>query len=95
LIAECRQLGEASIKDKKEFWSPSDPLPPTIKSLSPQVVQFLEQETAKVADIQISGGFKHKGLLVVWQSGDPNFIPRKGRNWRITKIAAGVFEYEE
>jgi hypothetical protein len=41
------------------------------------------------------GGFNHRGYLVVCSSKDPNFVPQKGRNWRITKVAPAVFEYRE
>ena len=95
LVAECRQLAESGVKQNGQRWKMSDSLPPEINSLSPQFVHLHNQGEATVIDIQISGGFEHRGLLVVCQSDDPNLIPHKGRHWRITKIGPGVFEYRE
>ena len=95
LVTECRQLAETGVKQNKQKWQDADVLPAEIGSLSPQFVKLLDQAGSTVIDIQISGGFDHRGLLVVCQSSDPNFIPHKGRNWRITKLAPGVFEYRE
>lgn len=97
LVAECEALARDGAAQGKDTWMPTDTLPPTIKALSPQLVQLrvTESPPATVVDIQISGGFQHRGYLVVCANKDPNFVPQKGRNWRITKIAPGVFEYRE
>lgn len=97
LVAECEQLIRDGATQGKDTWMSTEPLPPTIKSLSPQYVQLriTESPPATVVDIQTSGGFQHGGYLVVCVSKDPNFVPQKGRNWRITKIAPAVFEYRE
>jgi hypothetical protein len=55
----------------------------------------MDQGGSTVIDVQVSGGFEHRGLLVVCYSSDPHFIPEKGRNWRITRLASNVFEYRE
>ncbi len=97
LVAECETLAHDGAAQGKDTWTASDPLPPAIKSLSPQVVQLrvTESPPATIVDIQTSGGFQHRGYLVVCLSKDPNFVPEKGRNWRITKVAPRVFEYRE
>ncbi|OQB36778.1 MAG: hypothetical protein BWY06_02688 [Candidatus Latescibacteria bacterium ADurb.Bin168] len=97
LVAECEALARDGAAQGKDTWTASDPLPPAIKSLSPQVVQLrvTESPAATVVDIQTSGGFQHRGYLVVCASKDANFVPQKGRNWRITKVAPAVFEYRE
>ncbi len=95
LVAECKELSRQGAGQGKDTWSASDPLPPTIKSLSPQSVQLLAGDTATVIDIQTSGGFQHRGYLVVCESKDPNFIPSKGRGWKVVKIGPGVFTYRE
>lgn len=95
LVAECQKLVTEGVKNGKEFWSSTDPLPPTIAAFSPQRVHLSVREWATVVDIQVSGGFSHRGYLVVCASKDPNFVPTTGRNWRITKIAPAVFEYRE
>ncbi|HQK02558.1 MAG: hypothetical protein KA191_07510 [Verrucomicrobia bacterium] len=97
LVAECETLARDGAAQGKDTWTATDPLPPAIKTLSPQIVQLrvTESPPATVVDIQTSGGFQHRGYLVVCASKDPNFIPQKGRNWRITKIAPAVFEYRE
>lgn len=95
LVTECRQLAEAGVKQNKQKWQDADVLPEQVASLSPQFVKLMDQGGSTVIDIQVSGGFDHRGLLVVCQSPDTNFIPHKGRNWRITKLAPDVFEYRE
>jgi hypothetical protein len=95
LVVECQKLAHDGASQSKDTWTANDPLPPAIKSLSPQYVQLLAGEAATVVDIQTSGGFQHHGYLVVCASKDPNFLPEKGRNWRITRVAPGVFEYRE
>lgn len=95
LVADCQKLAEEGAKLGKEFWSSTDPLPPTITALAPQSVHLSVREWATVVDIQVSGGFNHRGYLVVCTSKDLNLVPAAGRNWRITKIAPGVFEYLE
>lgn len=97
LVAECQTLARDGAAQGKDTWMASDPLPPAIKSLSPQVVQLrvIESPPATVIDIQIAGGFQHRGYLIVCASKYPNFVPQKGRGWRITKIAPDVFEYRE
>jgi len=95
LVGECQKLAEESARQRKDFWDSTDTLPPTIASLSPQHVEVSIREWATVVDIQTMGGFNHRGYLVVCSSKDPNFVPQKGRNWRITKVAPAVFEYRE
>lgn len=97
LVAEGETLARNGAAQGKDTWMASDPLPPGIKSLLPQVVQLrvTESPPATVVDIQTSGGFQHRGYLVVCASRDPNFVPQTGRNWRITQIAPAVFEYRE
>lgn len=95
LVADCQKLAEEGAKLGREFWDRADPLPPTIAALAPQYVHLSIRESATVVDIQFSGGFYHRGYLVVCASKDPNFVPQKGRNWRVTKVAPGVFEYRE
>jgi len=95
LVAECQKLARDGASERKDTWTANDSLPPAIESLSPQYVQLLAGDAATVVDIQTSRGFQHRGFLVVCASKDPNFVPNNGRNWRITKVAPGVFEYRE
>jgi hypothetical protein len=97
LVAECETLARDGAAQGKDTWMPTDTLPTAIRSLSPQLVQLrvTESPPATVVDIQTSGGFQHRGYLVVCASKAPDFVPQKGRNWRITKIAPRVFEYRE
>jgi hypothetical protein len=95
LLPDCRKLAEEGVRQGKETWTQDDPLPASIKSLAPQYVQLHVTPASTVIDIQISGGFQHRGLLVVCASKDPTFTPTKGRNWRITKLSDGVYEYRE
>ncbi|MFO1513959.1 MAG: hypothetical protein U1F83_13750 [Verrucomicrobiota bacterium] len=95
LVADCQKLAAEGATQGKEFWGSTDPLPPSIAAFSPQRVHLSVWEWATIVDIQVSGGFSHRGYLVVCTSKDPNLVPAAGRNWRITKIAPAVFEYRE
>jgi hypothetical protein len=95
LVADCQKLAEEGVKLGKEYWAAHEPLPTSIAALEPQYVKLSADEWATVVDIQLSGGFMHRGYLVVCASKDPEFMPQKGRRWRITKIAPGVYHYCE
>ncbi len=94
-----RQESVALLQDykrtKKEILGPDDALPPAIASLKPQYVQVCDYVSAPFVDIQTSGGFQHRGLLVVCDEAATNYVPQKGRGWTITKVADFVFEYRE
>ena len=70
-------------------------LPPAIASLKPQYIQVHGEVSPPIVDIQTSGGFQRQGLLMVFDSTASNFVPQKGRDWRLTKIADFVFAYPE
>jgi hypothetical protein len=95
LVIECRQLAEVGVRQNKVKWQNADVLPAEVASLSPQFVKLMDQGGATVINIQVSGGFEHRGLLVVCHSPDPQFVPYTGRDWRVTRLAADVFEYRE
>src|SRR2546428_7234858 len=90
LVAECRELARDGASKGKDMWNADDSLPPTVKSLSPQFVDLLVSSTATIIDIQVSGGFRHRGYLVVCESKDPNLVPEKSPNWRVTRLAPDV-----
>jgi hypothetical protein len=94
LIEDCRKLAADGIKAGKEQWQKEDNLPATVAGLSPQFVEVRETEDVTVVDIQIYGGFRHFGYVVVCSSRTPDFVPRKS-NWRVRKVAENVFEYSE
>lgn len=95
LIAECSLLVEQGVREGKDVWTSGETLPPSIRKMEPQYVKLIITSSSTVIDIQLSGGFEHKGFLVVCSSEDPAFVPSKGRGWRITRIADGIFEYTE
>ena len=95
LISDCRKLAQESVSLGKETWTLRDPLPASIKSFAPQYVQVHVTPESTVVDIQLSGGFLHRGLLIVCSRRDPSFTPTKGRNWLITKLSDDVYEYRE
>lgn len=95
LVVACQSLVAEGARLSKDTWMKGEVLPETISKLTPQYVQVLVTDEATVVDIQISGGFRHQGLLVVCSSKLPSFTPTKGRGWRIKKVGAGVFEYKE
>lgn len=47
-----------------------------------------------MVNIQTSGGFTHRGLMVILTNTPLGFEPRKS-SWRVTKITDNVFEYRE
>ena len=95
LLSECQELQVQAQPEGKSLWTAGDPLPPATRSLSPQYVQLVVTPEASVVDIQISGGFSHRGFLVVLSSREPGYLPKKGRGWKMTSLGDGVFEYEE
>lgn len=95
LVEDCRSLAEAGMGQGKEIWTQGDPLPASIKALAPQYVRLHVTPESTVVDIQLSGGFQHRGLLVVCSSKGTAFTPTKGRNWRIMKLCKDVYEYRE
>jgi len=97
LIIECQTLAREGIAQGKDTWLSQDLLPPTIRSLSPQLVRLriTDSPPTTIIDIQLLGGFKHHGYLIVCAINDLDFVPKKGREWKIIKIAPRVFEYRE
>ena len=93
LRAEC----EALANQGEKTWTSSDPLPATVKSLAPQIVEVrkTEQPPATVVDIQVTGGFQHHGYIVIVTNNGPEFVPRVGRDWHVTEVAPRVFQYTE
>jgi len=67
-------------------------LPPAIAALQPQIVDA-DRRDVPLVEIQITGGFNHRGLLVCVSNTPPGFEPPS--RWRVTRIADGVFEYRE
>ena len=95
LIRDCQTLLAEQRRTHKDTWSAGDTnLPATVGALRPQVVQAAHYDGLPVVDIQISGGFTHRGVLVILTNTPPGFVPRKS-SWRVTKIADGIFEYRE
>ena len=95
LIKDSQLLVSEKLQTGKDFWTLSDGLPESISKLSPQFATIQEKKEATIIDIQISGGFQHFGYLVVCSSETPDFVPTKGNNWHIRKVAENVFEYSE
>jgi hypothetical protein len=95
LIRDCETILAEHQKTQKESWTASDTnLPPTIAALQPQIVQAARYDGFPMVDIQVSGGFTHRGLMVILTNTPPDFMPRKS-SWRVTKMADGIFEYRE
>jgi len=95
LRRDCEMVLAEHQKTKKESWPAGDTnLPATITALRPQIVQAAHYDGFPIVDIQISGGFTHRGLMVIPTNTPPDYLPRKS-SWRVTKISDGVFEYRE
>ena len=95
LIRDCQTILAEHQKSQKEIWSAGDTnLPPTIAALQPQIVQIASCEGLPMLDIQVSGGFSHRGLMVMLTNVPPGFVPRKS-SWRVARISDGIFEYRE
>lgn len=95
LMADCKALVEQGTRSGQDVWTSEDILPASIRKLNPQYVRLNATSVSIVIDIQLSGGFRHRGLLVVCSSKDSTFAPSKGRGWKITKLADGIYEYME
>jgi hypothetical protein len=93
LVSECEVIAKGADENGKF----RDSLPPLVQSLKPQVVtvRTTEVPAATMVNIQVLGGFQHEGYIVVVTNRGPEFIPRAGSNWRVTKVAPQVFFYRE
>jgi len=95
LVKDWHSIFDEHLKTQKEFWMANDSsLPAAIAALQPQVVQATKYDDLPMVDIQITGGFRHNGLLILLTNAPPNLVPQKS-NWSVTKITEGVFEYRE
>lgn len=95
LLRDCETILAEHQKTQKESWTASDTnLPPTIAALQPQIIQAGRYDGFPMVDIQVSGGFTHRGLMVILTNTPPDFMPRKS-SWKVTKLADGIFEYHE
>lgn len=92
LKRECQSIFDEHQKTQRQF--DESAAPPTIAALKPQIVQVRSYDGLPMVDIQVSGGFSHRGVMVVLTNTPPDFIPRKS-SWRVTKIGDGVYEYRE
>jgi hypothetical protein len=89
LRLECQAMAERFDRTDSYQISLSN-LPPTLAALKPQFVSPYGHDV--FIDIQTSGGFYHRGLLV--SLTEPNRVaPQK--KWLRDEIAPGVFEYRE
>jgi hypothetical protein len=102
LAEECKLLVSDNVRTGKDTWLligvKAEPFPEkltTILKLSPQFVHIRTSDEATVVDIQISGGFNHRGLLVVCDKRRAIFIPVTGAHWKTKKIAPDIYEYRE
>jgi hypothetical protein len=95
LVRDCEVLWVDHQKTHKESWTAGDTnLPATIAALRPQIVQVAQYAGLPMVDIQISGGFTHRGLMVILTNTPPGFTPRKS-SWHVSKMVDGIFEYRE
>jgi len=97
LKQECAgflQLHEQT-SGKQYVWMPGTTnFPPAIASLQPQAVSITSLDNVLLVDVQVTGGFSHRGLLVAPSAKPPGFQPRRG-SWIIWQLADGVWEYRE
>jgi hypothetical protein len=95
LIRDCEALWAENQRTQIETWVGGDTnLPSSVAALRPQIVQVAHRDGFPMVDIQTSGGFTHRGLMVILTNTPPGFAPRKS-SWRVTKITDNVFEYRE
>jgi hypothetical protein len=95
LIRDCETILAEHQKTQKDTWAAGDPsLPTVVAALRPQIVRATRYDGFPMVDIQVSGGFTHRGLMVIPANTPPGFMPRKS-SWRVAKMADGIFEYRE
>jgi hypothetical protein len=95
LFRDCKTLMAEHQKTQKEVWTATDTnLPATIAALRPQLVRAAQYDGFPMVDIQTSGGFSHRGLMVIPTNTPPDYVPRKS-SWRVFKMTDGIFEYRE
>jgi hypothetical protein len=91
LKRECESFF-AGRGELNESWIPSAPsnLPPVIVALHPQVLTVHRKGGLPVVDIQVAGGFTHRGVVVVLTNAPATFMPSKP-GWRVARIGDGVY----
>lgn len=94
LKRDCQLYFAASQQPEHKAWvmGNTNDLPSAIAALRPQIVAA-EQRDAPLVNIQLTGGFSHRGLLVCVSNTPPGFTP--AIKWKVTRIAEGIFEYRE
>ncbi len=89
LHAECASLARSLDETNYCLVWPTN-LPPVLGSLRPQIIQLHDE---RFMDVQVNGGFNHRGLLVSLDAADTNVPP--SHRWFRRQIAPGVYEYKE
>jgi hypothetical protein len=94
LKRDCQLYFATSEKPDHKAWvmGNTNDLPPAIAALQPQIVDA-DRRDLPLVEIQITGGFNHRGLLVCVSNTPPGYRPPS--KWRVARIADGVFEYRE
>ena len=90
---EAYQLYMLLDGSNSDYADPKD-YPESIRALEPQIVS-IHGKNPPTMMIQTSGGFQHKGLLIVFEADDSDHVPSIGKNWFKKEIHPGVFEYRE
>jgi hypothetical protein len=89
LHVECARLATSLDETNYCLVWPTN-LPPVLGSLSPMFIRL--HDDPGFMDVQVTGGFCHRGLLVSLNVTDTN-VPSHA--WFRGKIAPGVYEYKE
>ena len=89
ILAECETLAKSLDETKDCLVHPTN-LPPVLESLKPQAIRLHGNQP--FMDIQVSGGFYHRGLLVSLNITSTNAPTQR---WLRRKLAHGVYEYRE
>src|SRR5258706_16292360 len=81
--------------ERQDLWmSGTTNFPPAIAAFQPQFIRVTRMDGVNLIEVQVSGGFSHQGLFVAPSSVPSDFQPTR-RNWRVWKLADGVWEYHE
>src|SRR4051794_34432337 len=86
---------EQSSGNHRNWFAGQTNFPPTIAALRPRVVQVGKQGDVVLVHLGFVGEPPPYGLYVAPRGCPSNFLPKRPRGSKITKLGEGVFEYAD
>ena len=89
-ISACLELQDELVESEYLMNLPKDSI---VKHLNPQFVHLIRNSYGMFINVQVSGGFQHKGYIVVvnW-TGSERILPVRFSKWEVSPM---LYVYEE